>query len=291
MTSVADLAQRILPDPIADSLQLEAARLAAMPEFPQAVRAYMVGAAQFRESPRIVNKLVSYDTRWRVIGYLLYLALDRETYGPQGGATYGRVLDLCTRRNEVSPRVLKTVLALLQLSGFIEATRNATDRRSKFYRPTARMMTFVHRWLTYATTTLDVLEPHMQRAAMLRDDPQFAARFLVSGGRSHTSETPPADLMPEFIAFLGGRDGAGAVVLAMLTADLDSVATPSRADIARRFGLSKTQVSNSLREGERLGWVAFDRDGMPVPTQVLRDKYRQWIAIELAFYARHMAPA
>jgi hypothetical protein len=274
-----------------DELIAHAARLAALPAFPQAVRAYTVGLARFRESPRLANKLISYDTRWRVVGYLLYLAADRELFGPEGGATYGRMLEICTRRQEVSPRVLKTMLALLKFTRFVETVRSSTDRRSKMYRPTARMGQFVKLWLDYAVAALDLLEPEMQRTRMLRDDPGFPDRFLVSGGRDHLTGTPPADRMPDFIAFYGARDGAGAAVLSVMLADIDGTPVPSRAAIAKKFGLSKTQVSNVMTIGEARGFFTLDDAGVPAATQYLRDSYGGWISIELAFYARHMQPA
>jgi DNA-binding MarR family transcriptional regulator len=271
-----------------DQLLREAARLAALPAFPDAVREYTKGLARFREGPRLVNKLISYDTRWRVVGYLLYLHSDRARFGPDGGATYGRLLEICTRRQEVSPRVLKSMLALLQFTGFVEARRNSADRRLKFYRPTERMDGFVKQWLGYGVNALDRLEPEMQRARMLGEDPTFADRFLVSGGRAHLAGTPPADLVPEFPAFFGARDGAGAALLAVMLADMDGAPVPSRADIAKRFGLSKTQVTNVLAAGEAQGFFVLDAAGVPAATPHLRDVYRRWISIELAFYARHM---
>jgi hypothetical protein len=273
-----------------DELIAHAARLLARPAFPQAVREYSVGLARFRESPRLANKLISYDTRWRVVGYLLYLAADRELFGMDGGATYGRMLEICTRRQEVSPRVLKTMLALLKFTGFVE-TVHSTDRRSKLYRPTARMGEFVNLWLGYAVSALDILEPDMQRTRMLREDPGFPDRFLVSGGRDHLTGTPPADRMPEFMAFYGARDGAGAAVLSVMLADIDGTPVPSRAAIAKRFGLSKTQISNVLAAGEAKGFFMLDAAGVPAATQRLRDNYASWISIELAFYAHHMQPA
>jgi hypothetical protein len=273
-----------------DELIAHAARLAALQAFPQAVREYTVGLARFRESPRLANKLISYDTRWRVVGYLLYLAADRERFGTDGGATYGRMLEICTRRQEVSPRVLKTMLALLKFTGFVE-TVGSTDRRSKIYRPTARMDQFVNLWLSYAVSALDILEPGMQRTRMLREYPGFADRFLVSGGRDHLANTPPADRMPEFMALYGARDGAGAAVLAVMLADIDGTPVPSRAAIAKRFGLSKTQISNVLVTGEAKGFFTLDGAGVPAATPHLRDSFASWISIELAFYARHMRPA
>jgi hypothetical protein len=270
-----------------DELIAHATRLLALPAFPQAVREYTVGLARFRESPRLANKLISYDTRWRVVGYLLYLAADRELFGPEGGAIYGRMLEICTRRQEVSPRVLKTMLALLKFTGFVETVRD-TDRRSKMYRPTARMDQFVNLWLGYAVSALDILEPQLQRTRMLREDPD---RFLVSGGRDHLSGTPPADRMPDFIAFYGARDGASAAVLSVMLADIDSTPVPSRAAIAKKYGLSKSQIGNILVDGEAKGFFTLEASGVPAATQHLRDSYASWISIELAFYARHMQPA
>jgi hypothetical protein len=274
-----------------DDLIAHATRLLALPAFPLAVREYTVGLARFRESPRLANKLISYDTRWRVVGYLLYLAADRERFGADGGATYGRLLEICTRRQEVSPRVLKTMLAILKFTRFIETIRRDTDRRSKIYRPTARMDQFVNLWLSYAVSALDLLEPDRQRTRMLREDPGFRDRFLVSGGREHLSGTPPADLMPEFVAFYGACDGASAAVLSVMLAAIDGTPVPSRAAIAKKFGLSKTQVSNVMVTGEGLGFFTIDGAGVPAATPHLRDTYASWISIELAFYARHMQPA
>src|SRR5260370_37090191 len=202
-----------------DELAAHAARLVALHAFPRAVREYTVGLARFRESPRLANKLISYDTRWRVVGYLLYLAADRERFGTDGGATYGRMLEVCTRRREVSPRGRKPMLALLKFTGFV-ATVGSADRRSKLYRPTARMDQFVNLWLSYAVSALDILEPDMQRRRRLREDPGFPDRFLVSGGRDHLANTPPAGRMPEFRPVYGAGDGAGALVLTLMLAHM-----------------------------------------------------------------------
>jgi hypothetical protein len=271
-----------------DALLAEAAALRALPAFAQAIREYSVGLAKFREDSRLINKMVSYDSRHRVVGYLFYLHADRERYGPAGGATYGRLHDLCTRRNEVSPRTLKTTLALLRLTGFVSTVRGETDRRQKFYRPMPRMLAFVEGWLGYATAALDTLQPRMRRGEMLRDDPTFIERFLVAGGRDHADNEPPADRMPEFIGFFGAREGANAVILAVILAGTDGTPVPSRARIAKRYGLSKTQITHVIGEGERIGYFAVDAAGIAAATQKLRDDFSRWISIELAFYARHM---
>lgn len=275
----------------ADPLLAEAARLRSQPAFPQAVRAYTDGLAHFRDALRLANKLLSQETRFRTVRYLLYLDADSEQYGPDGGATYGRLLELCTRRNEISPRVLKTMLALLTITGFVETRRSESDRRLKFYRPTARMMHFVRQRVANAVNALDILQPEMRRAQLLRDDPEFIRRLLASAGRAHISGEPPADRMPEFMAFFGGREGAAPIVFILVLADIDGTAPPSRAEIARRFGLSKSQVSNVIAQGVQLGYFALDAAAMPSATPELRNDFDRWISIELAFHARHMGTA
>ena len=273
-----------------DPLLEEAARLAALPTFDRAVREYMIRAAGFRRGPRVMNKLISYDKRWRVVAYLLYFALDHERYGPAGGATYKRLLELCTARLAISPRVLKTVLALLQVSGYVKTVRNAGDRRSKFYQPTARLFEFVHQWLSYAVNTLDILEPEMQRARLLREDPEFAERFLVHGARAQLEDEPIVNRMPNYIAFFGRREGATAVLLAVMLSHMDETDVPSRNEIATRFSMSKTQVNTIFAEAEAEGLLR-SAGGAPRPTELLLEAHRRWISIELAFYAQYMQPA
>ncbi len=269
---------------------MEAARLESHSAFDAALRAYTHGMIGFRKSNRLINKMISYHARWRVALYLLYLHADRERFGPDGGATYGNLLEMCGRRPEVSARSLKTMLALLQLSGFVKTIRNPSDGRGKIYQPTARMNGFLGPWLSYATRTLDMLQPEMRREQMLRDDPTFVDRLLISTGRAHATAIPLVERMPEFTAFFGGRDGAGAVQLAVMLADMDGQPLASRADLGKRFGLSKTQVTTVFYVGQDLGYFALDADGVPTATPYMRDSFRRWVSIELAYYAMHMRP-
>ena len=274
-----------------DPLAARAARFAAMPAFDEAVRAYIAGMTGFRRSNRMINKLISYHARWRLAGYLLYLAADRERFGPRGGATYGNLLEMCSRPPEISSRVLKTMLALLQFTGMVKATRDSDDGRSKIYQPTPRMQDFMQPWLRYATGTLDLLEPEMRRARLLQDDPDFVDRFLVSSGRAHETAKPLVERMPKFIAFFASRDGAGAVLLPVMQADIDGTPVPSRGELAKTFGISKTQVTKILQLGQAEGYFTLDAAGIPAVTELLRMTFRQWVSTELAFYAQHMQSA
>jgi hypothetical protein len=273
-----------------DPLPAEAAQLHASPAFPAALREYTVAIAQFREAPRLINKVIASEARFRLGAYVFCLAADHETYGPLGGATYTRLLELCAQQ-QLSPRTLKTTLALLKLIGFVKTSQNTSDRRSKTYHPTARWVDFVKSWIPHAVNALDALQPDMQRARMFAQDPDFLRRFAAASGREHATGIPLIDRMPEFTCFFGKREGAIPVVLSVMLSDIDGTPPPSRAHIASRFGLSKTQVSKILAEGTSLGFFTIDAAGAPAATAHLRDSYARFISIELAFYARHMQPA
>ena len=270
-----------------DPLLVTAARFAALPTFDAAVQEYVKRALNLRRGPYLVNKLVSYEKRWRLVAYLLYLALDNERFGPTGGATYKRLLEFCATSPSISPRVLKTVLALLQVSGFVTTVRSKADARSKLYRPTAQLLGFADDWMSYAVHTLDILELDEQYVEAFRRNPSFATRFFISAGRERLTSTPLISRMPKYVAFFGRKEGASAVLMTLLQSKFDSAAIPSRAAIATRFSMSKTQVNTILAEAESEGLIRFE-DDIPRPTPLFIEAQRRWIAVELAFYARNM---
>jgi hypothetical protein len=274
---------------IQDALTVTARRFAAAPTFRQAVQRFSEGYVEFRQGPKLFSKLLSRDASWRVIGYLLYLHADRVQFG-SAGATYSRLLELCSRRNEVGRRTLKTMLALLRLAGFVQGTINASDRRVKIYRPTERMMGFVRRWLSYPVAALDILEPEHERTQSLRDDPGFIERFLISGGRQFTTATPPTERVPELSFFADGPENAFLILVIVRLAEMQGVPAGSRAEIARRFGVSKTQVTSVLSGGAERGFFSFDDNGVAAATPAARSLYDRWVALELAFYAENMQP-
>lgn len=274
---------------VQDALTIRARRFAAAPMFRQAVLRFSEGYIEFRQGPKLLSKLLSRDASWRVIGYLLFLHADRAQFGSVG-ATYSRLLDLCSRRNEVSRRTLKTMLALLRLAGFIQADISAADRRVKIYRPTERMMSFVRRWLSYPVAALDVLEPEFNRTQLLHDDPGFVERFLVFGGRQFTTATPPTERVPELSFFADGPENAFLVLVVVRLAEILGRPVGSRAEIAHRFGLSKTQVTSVLTGGAERGFFRLHDNGVPATTPAARALYDRWVALELAFYAENMRP-
>jgi len=269
----------------ADALLVEAAALRAQPQFDAAVIAYCAGLVRFREQTRPMSKLNANETRLRVIGYLLHLSAVSRQAGGDGGVSYGTLRDISA--GEVSDRVLRTMLALLQLLGLVECWRSVSDRRVKYYRPSPRMLELARGMYANSAAALDCIEPAAERERRLARDPVFFNRMLVEAGRAHAVD-PPASRMPDFIAFFGAREGAGAVSTRLLLGALTGSPVDSRAALARQFGLSKSQVADVIAAGVGLGYFSLDPTALPTPTPALRDHLTRWISIELAFMARHL---
>jgi hypothetical protein len=282
---IDEIADQTAPDP----LLAEAAALRAHPAFPAAVKAYVSGLVRFRESSRLLSKLNAHEARMRVVGYFLHLSAVSRVGGGDGGVSYGELYDICVARDgQVGPRVLKTMLALLEMLRLVDSWRG-TDRRVKYYRPTPRLLDFARGFYVTPSRALDCLEPEARRAERLLHDREFFSRLLVTAGREHHA-SPPASRMPGFIAFFGGRDGVGPITARLVEAELLGAPPDSRATLARRFGLSRTQVSDVIAEGVRVGYFGLDADASPSVTPQLRENLSRWISIELAFMARHMPP-
>jgi hypothetical protein len=135
---------------------------------------------------------------------------------------------------------------------------------------------------------LDMLEPQGQYARSLHDDPELLTRFVVSSGRDQYRGRMAIERMRDFIAFLGGRDGATVVVLAVLLSAFAGRPTPSRVQISKRFGVSKSHILEVANQGARLGYFELGEDAVPSATTLLRENFSRWVSIELAFFARHL---
>lgn len=273
-----------------DRIWQDAVRFRAAAGFETALRDYTSALVGFRKDPRVVNKLISHDARFRVINHLLFIHAEKVLAGGEGGVTYSQMLELCAQYPHIGLRVLKTMLPMLVFTGFANVARDPLDRRAKIYMPSAKLFAIVRARLAPIVAALQVLQPEVPRAALLRDDPLFLMRAVFLNGLSQMEGRTQFDRAPEFVAFAGGREGAAQVVYAVMMMDMGAARLQSRAAIAKQFGLSKTQVWSVFAEGERLGYFTDDGGAVPVPTAKLRDHYRDWTAVELAFSASVLAP-
>lgn len=257
--------------------------------FASVMRDYTAALVAFRRDPRVVNKLISQEARYRVVNHLLSLHAGKVLAGGPGGVTYGEMVELCAAFPGIGLRVLKTMLSMLVLTGFADSARDPADRRVKIYTPSSKLVAVACARLAAIVDALQVLEPDVPHAAALRDDPTLWMRAIHRNGRTQLDSQVLQSQMPEFTGFAAGREGTAQIVYAVMLADMDAAPLPSRSALARQFGLSKTQVWSIFAEGERLGYFSAGDGAAPVATDKLRRQYAKWTALELAFCASILA--
>lgn len=268
-------------------LLAEAAQLRAHPDFETVMLAYTRRWLDLRQVPLPVSKLIANEDRYRVLNFMYSVWAESAVVG-DGSFTYGDLFTIA-RLGEVSPRIVKTTLAVAGAAGFLTRTPHPDDARRWLYMPSAAMLAFPLTWMLPIAEGLDALRPGPSRAERLAGDLSVLAHLYRSGGREHASGLNPVAMMPRLMQFCGGREGGAVVSYALIAARADNVPAPSRQALSDRFGLSKSQVAQVIAAGRELGYVAVE-NGSPVATEQMAEDHAQWVALSFAYLGYHMWP-
>ncbi len=257
--------------------------------FERAVALYAESMTRFRlEGPAMINKLLGQDVRFRTVCFTLYLHHDVIDGKPDAGATYSRLLELISGTIGGSQRVVSTTLALMQAMDFVRIEPSPRDGRVKFYRPTERMRAVVRAWLGHLFACLDIIEPEGERVAQLTAGDDIFRRFILGVGRDFRAGETLTGRAPEFACFFD-REGGWPLLALAIRAAHGGPALPSRGEIAKMFGLSKTQIASVVADAIERGFLATEGRDVVQPTPLLLARYRRWIAICFAFFLRATA--
>jgi hypothetical protein len=268
-------------------LREEAAHIQSLPQFPEALGTYIVELANYREASRPFGKLIANEDRYRVVNFICAMWAELVAAGGSGAMTYGQLFEIC-RRGEVTPRILKTTLSLATFSGFLKKSPNPDDRRSWLYLPTPLMMEHPFQWGMANALPLDQLLPGKRRVErMQRHNRDDVIHLLRSAGREFAAGVQPMTVQLEFMEFWGHKEGAALFSLGLLSAEARNLPRPSRAELAIRFGLSKSQITHLVAMGRELGLYSIE-DGEVVPTDLLREQHAEFAALCLVFLEPHM---
>lgn len=278
------------PAPVRTETQLraEAERIRSHPNFDAVLLAYTRRFYALREVTPVIAKLIANEDRYRTLNFLYSVWAESMAHGGEGAFTYSNLFEIC-RRGEVTPRVLKTTLAVSTYAGFLDRSPHPQDARSWLYRPTRTMLDFPLSWLLPIAESLDTLLPGRQRAEALKNDQAILVHLYRSGGREFVAGVQPIAMMPEFMAFCGRREGGSVIAMGLFLAATDNVRPPSRQDISNRFGISKSQVAQVLAAGEEMGFLTL-HNGVAIPTGALFEGHAAWTALSLAFLGHHLWP-
>jgi hypothetical protein len=230
----------------------------AHPRFPAARRLYNAGILALYEHNPFLNRLLietgrsivffnvlalhaAYDpsarSTWPTIGLL------KETVGPFGVSSARRIHDIVARLIE---------------TGYVKAIPAASDRRLRILTPTEKMLAHDLDWLAAFYAPLQLLFPAPGYAPPMRHDRAYqkAHRKVSLTMTGYAISLMAAN--PAMLLFMNRE--AGTMILMKLVENLDKGldATPRRmffADVAKRFGISRTHVRITLQDAEAAGLV------------------------------------
>lgn len=251
--------------------------------FDRGVATYAAAMTRFRlEGPPSINKLLGQDVRFRTVTFTLYLHHDAELGRPEGGATYSRLLELISGTIGGSQRVVSTTLALMQAMDFVRVEPSIRDRRVKFYRPTDKMLAVVRAWLGSLFAALDHVEPEARRSEQLAQGDDIVQRFILGVGAAFRDGESLTGRIPEFSLFFDREGGWPLLAMAIRTAH-EGRALPSRGEMAKLFGLSKTQIASVISDATAAGFFHTEGDRTRA-TPLMLERYRRWLAVSFAFF-------
>ncbi|WP_219322530.1 hypothetical protein [Methylovirgula sp. HY1] len=256
------------------------------PRFGDPVLHYTQALLSWRNDERLVNKISSTHARSQIVGYLMLLHFEAARDAATVGATYTNLWRLCERRKDCSPRVLKTVLAVLRVARMVTLTRAKSDKRLHVYQPTQRLIGFVQDWYSRTFGCFDIMNGK-NFAARMRSEPNLLAEVIVAIGRPYIDH----DIIlvrqyPEiFHLFL---IDLGFVAAASLTAThLRGEPPLSAHQIAKKYGSSPSQARNVLKWMRENDLIVCDDAGQVVDRAKIALLFQLHVARELSLYAKY----
>jgi DNA-binding MarR family transcriptional regulator len=162
-----------------------------------------------------------------------------------------------------SARQIDHLIARLCAVGYMQSQPSPHDRRVRILSATEKLRAHDRDWLIAHYTPLTVLFPEHDYSRVMQADPQFHtvlrrtnAAFLSFGAKLFAAEREMFLLMKG----AGSYMVFAALLQAALAADQLHAAVPY-GEVGDRFGISRTQVRNLLREAEQQGFVKLHARG------------------------------
>lgn len=177
--------------------------------------------------------------------------------------TVGRLKQAMSMFGVATDRHIDQIVGRLCAVGYLVSEAAQQDRRLRILKPTEEMLAHDRAWLAAHYAPLTVVSSFADYEPVMREDPAYqlsnrkvAVAFLPFSGKLLA-------VAPELLLFFGHAGGhmVSAALLHAAMATADSHASLSYADIAERFGISRTHVRGILVEAQGAGLVRLGGRG------------------------------
>ena len=228
------------------------ARMIAHPGFPAAVRALGQGMLSLSAADRAIDGIFKDAGRYVVAACAATMPF---------GVTLAGLKALCAKFGLLSPGRAAAMLLYLRYLGYVSPWRDRSAGGRAIYRTSP---TFLAAWRTHYRAVLDaaaLIDPGAGRAAARLDDPAFFQRFCQLHLDALVEGIGQADPNMAYVRVFMNRYAGSQIAWALLVQHGDGpfpFAGPlaiSKADLARRFGVSLMHVKRMFTAAAREGLI------------------------------------
>lgn len=236
----------------------------AHPRFAEARAMTIDGYLSLYSHQPALNKLLLEGSRHVIVMFAICLAAQQKDDDPKTWLTLARLKDIVVAHHVGSPGLVEAVVGRLQDSGLFETVPAPGDRRKKLLRPTEALLAHDRDMLAAQIAPCGLLGDTPGVDLAVARDPAFqkAHRIVAVAG---FGEAILMMMSHQQMMTFFNRDSGYLVLISLLKAALSSperlVASESYQEIADRFGISRTHVSNLVADGEALGLMRPETRG------------------------------
>lgn len=244
------------PIPAREPVTVEA--IADHPDYRAARRLYCSRFLAIFDRNPFLSRLLTDTGRYLVFTVSVILNANQDLARRDTWFTVGRLKREMAAFGMISPRQIDHLVERMIAVDFMEAVPAPGDRRVKLLRLTERMLACDREWLATDYVILDNLRPADGYGRVMNRDPTIQVEIrrqsialLPEGARLLAEQR-------DFLLFFGRAGGLmvlEALFEAALAAPDDAHCTVPFADVADRFGLSRTHVRTLMRDAQSAGLV------------------------------------
>jgi len=231
------------------------------------------------------------------LAFVLSLHHQRDESDPLSGASYSRVIELFGLLNMGSPTLVKALLGLARIRGYLRV-QSVAGSRTKLLAPTDSLLETLAVWFTANLAAVELIHPFPEPASHLGKQPGMLYRVFAYGVSAyvHNGFFLSEDF-PMVRAFMGRSNGYLVLMALIASAETDGqgnllAAAPTQ-ELAQGLSVSRGTVRNILKQAQNAGWLnEISRGSYQVRlSQEFAQICDDWMAMELAWMSGVAAEA
>jgi hypothetical protein len=272
-----------------DELKLSAYAIRQHPRFHEAKRRFAENMVAAYDNNSPVNRLIRVEADLQFVAFILSLHHTREDRNPESGATYTRLIEMFKIVNCGSPTLIKAMLSLCRIRGFI-TVKSVRKSRSKILVPTEKLLEALQIWLKAHLSAVELITPLPLPPTTLAAKPEIINLIFTYGVNAYLhNKFYLWEDFPEIQSFMFRSHGY-AVLMSLIASSYQNAAgsifasVPS-VELAKRLSISRGTIRNILNEAQEYGWITIISRGSH-QIQISHDFAEicnDWISMELTW--------